>query len=70
VQSFFQDFTLDNGRTAVVCWGYSREEVLIEEIWDKETEHDIPELNGDESARFDELVLALDPFPPYEDYGD
>lgn len=70
MRTFFQDFTLDDGRVAVVEWGYSRGEVIIKSIWDKETEQDIPELNADESERFDVLVFTLDPFPPHEDYGD
>lgn len=67
MQTFFEDFTLDDGRKVTVEWGWSRIEecVLVESVWETETERPI-ELSADENERFDARVLALDPFPPDE----
>ena len=72
MRTFFEDFTLDDGRKVTVEWGWSsREEcVLVKDVW---AENDAKvDFTGAESERFDAQVLALDPFPPdepwYEDY--
>ncbi|KAA0571113.1 hypothetical protein [Azospirillum sp. Sh1] len=71
MQTFFEDFTLDDGRKATVVWGWSgREEcVLVESAWETESEQPI-ELSETENERFDRQVLALDPFPPHEVWED
>ncbi|WP_029002789.1 hypothetical protein [Azorhizobium doebereinerae] len=68
MRTFFQDFALDDGRTATVEWGWSGAEnsVLVVSAWITATEEDV-DLNCNESERFEDVVLALSPFPPHED---
>lgn len=67
MRTFFQDFALDDGRTATVEWGWSGDSVLVVSAWITATDENV-ELNSKESERFQEVVLALSPFPPHEDY--
>lgn len=67
MRTFFEDFTLDDGRKVTVQWGWSwfEECVLVKSAW--ETDSELPiELSDSEYERFDQQVLALDPFPPHE----
>ncbi|WP_265515944.1 hypothetical protein [Nitratireductor luteus] len=73
MNKFTSELVTDDGRKVTVVWAWSEEEqcAYMLDAWDAEGGFEIPVMSFTEAEvdRFTDFIGALDPFPPYTDWG-
>lgn len=69
MQTWFHNFTLDDGRKVLVEWGYPCGRMQVESVTDEyQNPIAVDSISAEDMERLDMAVHDLDPFPPSEPY--